>query len=531
MADPLAVLNQVKRLRKLREERRARRRKAESSHSLAELALDTESLLTGPFGLTTATPCQRAAARILDGLPLGDLLYDPEVQQFIGAVNGEIDGRLIDGHLWQEVVFLAAVRGAKTFLACAAAVRMSQTVDTSKLTHGEVPRISIVSRSLSLAGVAYGYLRAAFEQTELRSLLLEEPTRSSFTIRGANGWPIEIATKAGAKAGASLVATWSAGAIFDEAPRMAAKDEGVVNLADARTAILGRLLPGAQALYIGSPWAPNGLVYDLVEEFWQQPGKNLVVLRGTGPMLNPSWWTPARCDDLRERDPLAYQTDVKGEFANPESGLLDPGLVTKLTREGPLELPYEWGGTYSAACDPSEGGEGGNGFTLVIVQRKYRDDGQAIYPVAFAREWRGQRPAKIWEEIAAACDAYGLNEAATDQYAASANADLAIQHGLTLEVDPSTGPKNVEDFTNFATLARQELIEFPPDPQFKKDLLNISKRVTQNSVAIVLPKTADGRHCDFAPALVKALKGAVTSNTPMMEAMRERLRRRTAANG
>src|SRR5690606_10672715 len=112
--------------------------------------------------------------------------------------------------------------------------------------------------------------------------------------------------------------------------------------------ILGRLLPGAQALYIGSPWAPFGTVFDLVGEFWERPSRSLVVLRGTGPMLNPIWWTPERCEQLREADPVAYQTDVEGEFASAESGLFDPETVKSHSRLEPSELPYDHGATYTA---------------------------------------------------------------------------------------------------------------------------------------------------------------------------------------
>jgi hypothetical protein len=42
----------------------------------------------------------------------------------------------------------------------------------------------------------------------------------------------------------------------------------VVNLDHQRSSVLGRLLPNAQALYIGSPWAPFGPVYDAVTEHW-----------------------------------------------------------------------------------------------------------------------------------------------------------------------------------------------------------------------------------------------------------------------
>jgi hypothetical protein len=504
MSDLLREIAEVRRLKamrtKLREERAKRKAATSSASRIVETS--TEDLFTQAFGIDTATPCQRAAARILDGLPLGELADDSQVVEFVGGAD--VAELLRDeGHHYQELTFLAAVRGAKTFLACAAAIRMTQTVDTTSLKPGEVPRVSLVSIRIDQAEVAYGYLRAALEGP-LKHLLLDEPKADSLLVRGRDR-PIEIKCVAGSKAGGGLVARWAAGVVFDEAPRMAGKDDGVVNLDDSRTAVLGRLLPGAQALYIGSPWAPFGKVYELVQEFWKKPSKQLIVLRGTGPMLNPFWWTPERCEQLREQDETAYQTDVLGEFANPESGLIGPALYDRLKRDFPDHLPPRRK-SYGAGVDPSEGGAGGNGWTLVIVER----DGER-YRTAFNHQWRGARPSEIWAEVAAVCHRYGIDEAQSDQYAASTNEELAEQAGLRLVCIPDTQPRKLEDYKNVSTLAQQGLLEFPPDPLFRRDLLSVVKRVTQQSQSIALPRTSDGRHCDYAPAFVKALRAAMNA--------------------
>jgi hypothetical protein len=309
-----------------------------------------------------------------------------------------------------------------------------------------------------------------------------------------------------------LVARWSAGAIFDEAPRMNGASDAVVNLDHARSAVLGRLLPGAQLLEIGSAWAPHGPVYDAVQEHWSKPSDRIVILRGTGPMLNPSWWTPARCARLQEQDATAYTTDVEGEFADPESGLLNPITVRASTRELPLELPFSHGSTYGAAIDPAEGSAGGNAWTLVIVacDQVETESGEqrTMYRVAVAREWRGMRPEQCLEHIADVCRDYRIKVAHTDQYAGAANADLARRFGLTLEVHPTTAASKLEDFTNLATLIHSGAVELSPDVTLRRDLLSIRRRTTQQGISIVLPRSGDGRHCDFAPALAAAIKYA-----------------------
>jgi hypothetical protein len=487
----------------------------------------TEELLTSPhgFGIATATPAQRAACRILDGQPLAELGTHPDVAALVGGAEALAQLPSERGIAPTEVLFLAAIRSAKTMIACAAAIRMTQTVDVSKLGPGEIPRVSLVSLKLDTSAVAYNILRGTIAASPVLKRLLIAEGAESLTLRHPSGRPIEIACVAGAKAGSGLVARWSAGVIFDEAPRMASAEDAVVNLTDARTAILGRLLPGAQALYIGSPWAPHGVVYALVDQHWGKPSRHMVVVRGTGPMLNPRWWTPERCAQLEQSNPTAYRTDVLGEFADPEAGLLNPGAIYRATREGPLELPYVPGLRYSAAVDPSEGGARGNGFTLAIVDRGLSDETvqlapghfvarhpPGLYPrfyrVVLVREWRGLTPSQCWREIAKVCHGYGITRAVTDQYAASANADLAKIHGLRLSVDKATGASKLEDWTDLATLLHSDQIELSPDPTLKRDLLSVKRRVTTSGATIVLPRTSDGRHCDTAAALCAALKHA-----------------------
>ena len=476
--------------------------------------ISTEALVTSPagFGIATASPAQRAICRILDGQPLAELAQHPDVLQLVGGAEAAAMLPSESGEAPTECCVLAAVRSLKTIMACAAALRMSQTVDVSRLGPGEIPRVSIVSLQLDVSAVPQRILTETVRASSTLKRLLIEATADLLVLRHPSGVPIEIANVAGAKAGSGLVARWSAGVIFDEAPRMNGASDGVVNLDDARSAVLGRLLPGAQALYIGSPWAPYGPVYDLVQEHWGKPTRNVVVLRGTGPMLNPSWWTPERCAKLEAQDRAAYTTDVLGEFADPESGLLNPIAVRQCTREKPLELEPKQFAHYAAAVDLSGGGAG-NASTLVIVERVAGQGSEQgpRFRVALAREWRGMRPEEYLKEMAAECRRYGVHRATADQFAGAANSDLARRYGLRLEVVPTTASSKVQDFTDLATHVHAGAIELSPEPTLQRDLLSVKRRTTQQGVAIVLPRTSDGRHCDYAPALASAIRGVTTA--------------------
>ncbi|HMA97096.1 MAG TPA: hypothetical protein VKP30_30640 [Polyangiaceae bacterium] len=231
------------------------------------MSLTIETILTSPGAFSVpASALQRAVCRMLDGLPLGDLAGHPDV---ISAFGGpEAVASLPVGAPPPEVVVCAPIRSCKSILSICVAIRSSQCVDVSGLVPGEVPRFTLMSLRLDNSQAAFGMLAGVMQKPALHPLLIDEPTADSLLIRHPSGRPMEIACVAGARAGAGLVSRWSFGVAFDEAPRMVGSEDGVVNLDDARSAVMGRLLPGAQILYIGSPWAPFGPVYDMVQEHW-----------------------------------------------------------------------------------------------------------------------------------------------------------------------------------------------------------------------------------------------------------------------
>jgi len=475
--------------------------------------ITTEGLLTSrdAFGLWEATPAQRAACRVVDGLPLGELADDLDVIELLGghesveAIERHRVKRDTPGCGPKEVAFLAAIRSAKTMLACAAAVRMTQTVDVSGLKHGEMPRVSVVSLKVDVAGAAYRMLKEAILASSILSaLVIGTPKEDAIQLQHPSGRPIEIAVVAGARAGAGLVARWSAGVIFDEAPRMVGAEDGVVNLTDARSAVIGRLLPGAQALYIGSPWAPFGPAYTMHEDHWRDPKQEVVVLKGTGPMLNPTWWTPERCEALKTADPVAYQTDVLANFADPESGMFWDEMLRGCTRESPIEIEPQPLQYYQAAMDPATRG---NSWTLGVWTCTGVDGARKKLQVVLARQWTGSRLApldseRILKEIASICHRYRISSCWTDQWSVDALRTTARRCGIGLAEETMSGARKVELAQLLKLECESRDVELPPIPILSEDLKRVRKRITQEGIQIVLPRTGDGRHCDYASMML-----------------------------
>lgn len=483
--------------------------------------------MTSPlaFGITTPTPLQRAIWRIADGRPLGELERHPDVVAQIGDVTA-IDARP------EEIDIVAAIRTAKSLTAAGLAFRWSQICDVSQLGAGEVPRISVVSLTKDLADVVFGHVSGNIvAHPLLKAKLLEPPTADTVLLQHPSGKPIEIKVVAGSRAGASLTARWCAGAIFDEAPKMVGADEGVINYDDARTAVKGRMLPGTQIVSIGSPWAPFGPIYERATAHWRKPTSKLVVVRAPGWLMNPVWWTPERCEDLKKHDPDTYATECAAEFASPEEALFSSVELDRARRAVPAELPAQERHEYIAAMDPATRG---NAWTLVVATRE-----GAKKRIVLAREWIGSRveplsPREVFRQIAEVLKPYSVRGLWTDQWSSDALRDIAKEFVLQLWELPLTEAEKTKKWLRLRAMIGEGEVELSPEPMLRSDLQRVKKRTTQNGVQIVLPKTSDGRHCDFAPAFLGALTQwigdvAPAPPTPDEAAQREMQRLRRAA--
>src|SRR6185312_5484944 len=110
------------------------------------MAITLEKILCHPaaFGLTTATPVQRAACRVADGLPLEELAEDENVVRAFGGDAAIQALCRMRGVTPLELYIVAAVRTGKSLLAAALAVRAAVTCDLTGLGPGETPRVSVI---------------------------------------------------------------------------------------------------------------------------------------------------------------------------------------------------------------------------------------------------------------------------------------------------------------------------------------------------------------------------------------------------
>lgn len=455
------------------------------------------------FGLRTASNLQRAICRASDGEPLKELWDDANVRTAFGGTRPPV------GTAPDTLVILSAIRCGKSMIAAAKAIQISQNVDVSMpyLSAGDELRIPIVSIDLDKARAVFSHMVGQIQaKPMLKALMVGDPKDDSFWLRHPSGRLIEVCTTPLAKSGSTLVARWLPAVIFDEAPLMAGVQDAKKNLTEALGAINGRVLPGGQVMMIGSPWAPFGPVFDLVQENWGKPTTECVVVRAPGPVMNPVRWTPAACEKVRLKNPVSYITNVLAEFADMEDGIFSTVEIQAATREAPVARPFVKGHHYTASMDPAFRG---NAWTLVILGCVGLGGPGGIspmYSVVLCRQWIGSKvqPLKgqqVMAEIAEICREYGIDTVTSDQHNVDTLSEFADMYGLSINEVVTRSEDKLERVERVNALISDGRFELPPDRQLGSDLKSARKRVTQNGATLVLPRSGDGRHADYVPAL------------------------------
>jgi hypothetical protein len=229
-----------------------------------------------------------------------------------------------------------------------------------------------------------------------------------------------------------------------------------------------------------------------------------------GPDMNPLHFTPEFCATLAKPkneggDPRAHRTDVLALFADPEDSLLSSIDVEACSRKAPEHLePNEQ--EHVAAIDPANRR---NAWTLTIA----RPSPTGKPEIAYSQQWLGSKSAplkssRIFAEIRPTLELYGVenNKLWTDQASFDDKWELAAQQGVNLLPDPFTDSEWKTHATALEKTVSEHNIDLPPNAAMRADILGVQKKLTARSWHIILPMTSDGRHGDYVPSLVLALK-------------------------
>jgi hypothetical protein len=463
------------------------------------MTLSLEHLLTSRTGFALdASGLQRAIVRAADGLVVGNALNDAAIERHFGCARSQLG--LTPPVL---VTVIAGVRSGKSLIAGCAGVKSCVTADLRSLRKHEVPRFSIVAPTTDNANATFDLLVGSVHASKtLAAMIVGDPTADTLVLRRTDGRVVEIVVVAASRGAVTLRSRWSVGFVLDEVALFGAETQGaVVNAEELLRAGETRLVPGAQGWLISSPFGPSGLLYDQYTAHFGKPGRVLVVHAPTRDM-NPAF-PLAQIEALRASKPDVVAREYDALWVSADSAFLEGTLVDAAARAEPLEEPRVSGAAYTAAMDAATRG---NSWTLVIGRGAAGPDGLPRVIVALAMQWTGSKtkpldPGVVLGEIAAVCARYGIREITCDAWGADPLASLARQHGLTLRSLTQTPQQKFDKFDAVRTLLATQRLELPPVPILVQDLKSLRKVATHNAIRVDLPRTADGRHCDYAPSV------------------------------
>jgi len=248
-----------------------------------------------------------------------------------------------------------------------------------------------------------------------------------------------------------------------------------------------------------------GPAYELLEQYWENPSRECVAVRATGPMLYPRLWTLERIarraasKDQRDRDVAVL---AMGEFIAKVTGLLSEAEIRARMRKGG-DLPPRFGTLYVGCIDPALRR---NAWTLVVAHREAKD-----LVVDLARQWVPSpgvplKGKEVLRQIAGIVKPYGIEELNSDQWSSDTLGERAEDYGLGFRdcQKDLRGALGQQALQSVVDAVQNDALELPDDPDLVKDLLQLKRKATQSGTALFLAPTPDGRHADYVPALALA---------------------------
>ena len=424
------------------------------------------------------------------------------------------------------VAAVCGARSGKTRLGALSLLYLALTVDVSALAPGESAFGIIVAPDLRLASQAMSYVRGAVASRQELAAAVVSESELRIVLRRDKRRTVTIEALPASGGGAATRGRNFVGAMLDEACFFRDKSYSV-NDEDIYRSIAPRVLTGGLTLIQSTPWGKSGLLWHTHQQNFGAPTSALVAHAATSLMRSDANLLE-RVVIERARDPENARREFDAEFLDSDTQFLSSADVDACTRDD-AELPPMQRAEHVACIDPASRA---NAFTLVVG----RLDFDGLLVVSLAREWRPGAGSPldlraVVREVAAEVRRYGCDTVISDQWSGDALAALFDDCGVALQQQTLAGLDAAEAWQRLRTSLSTHALSLPRNAQLRADLCGVRRRVSSGGgVSFALPSTPDGRHADYAPALLRLSVTAKRLARPVDEdaARAERERRRRA---
>ena len=483
--------------------------------------LTFERLVTDPeLAAFNASPVQLAFIRAADGVPLAGVLDDERMRFHFGSC--EWPSALIRPRI---VIGRTGVRAGKSLLAAMALLKSALTCQLRRAPEpsevpdadgkvgvrpGERVRALLVAPIVDLTKTLFAHLVGTMlASAKLRGLIVGEPGKTSMTIRRpSDGVCIEVACVAASPGGTNLRSTWVAGAVLDEADFFDAED-AAVNLDDQIDAVATRLLAGAQAWAVSSPWADEGPFHARFTAAFGKPGIGATLaFHSDSRSMNPTLDRDLE-ESVRQSDPDKASREYDALPVSAGGSAFFPAAVLALAVDEtrPMHLGPAPGYQHAAGTDL---GFRKNSSALAIARG---EDGCAV--LVYHDEKRPPPgaplvPSEVCADFGATCKGYGVESVRGDLHYAETAREHFGKLGVVYDDWNPSQSAQAEAFSVVRARMAEGKVRLPNDPRLLAQIRAVkSQPVPGGGTRIVLPK--QGRaHGDVLMSVVLALAQVAT---------------------
>jgi hypothetical protein len=406
----------------------------------------------------------RRPMRALFSAALGQPLDDADRT----ALEPLLGGRALPDVPVAELVVIAGRGSGKTEMLAALASYLA-LCRKWKRAPGVVPTGLLLCATVNTALIALRFLTGQLRSHPDLEQLIERETAQRVEFR--NGTAIEVV--AASEASFRGYSCFLGGC--DELAHWSTSDGSANQDADILVALGGALrFDGALLVAISTPYGQSGALFEHYERSFGRDDPRTLVAGGSTLQFNATA-SSEKIEAAIKRDPERYLSEYAGlHFRQVSGAFIERAVIEQCTRHEPIELPQVASlsngsrPAYVGAVDLSAEGDDPPAAAVVHTE------GDKVV-VDAVRAWPSRTPADaVAVQVKALLAAYGISSAVRDQYGGGIAQRFYEQNGVVLQLAANNTSDTLLDF---GTLLRTGMVELPPCPVLKAELLGLQRSV------------------------------------------------------
>ena len=312
------------------------------------MSVTIRDVMTDPalFGGQFGGESWKAWRALLAGF-FGLLLNDDERELFLSLTGRQSVPQSASEELWLVV----GRRGGKSMCAALLAVYEGAFHEyADRLAPGEIATIMVLAADRKQARSVFRYISGLLHSNPMLERMIVREDKEAIEL--SNRTAIEVHTASFRAVRGYTVACCIADEVaFWRSEDSANPDYEILNaLRPAMATLEGKLIA------LSSPYSKRGELWNAHRRYYRSHDPHVLVAQAPSKTMNPS--LPQRViDQAYERDPESAKAEYGAQFRSDLEAFIAREVVESVTRQYPLELPYNSRNRYIAFVDPAGGGQ------------------------------------------------------------------------------------------------------------------------------------------------------------------------------